>query len=95
MIDQLVQSEFHLNAHPQIKKSYKDMAVLLSFRFQMLASVSSTDTMISSEPEYPGSFAHYPKQAPLRVIFILFCIGDEYICTDKLACFDKYILLSK
>lgn len=63
MIDQLVQSEFHLNTHPQIKKSYKDIAVPLSFQCQMLASVSNTDTIISSETEYPGSFEHYPKQA--------------------------------
>lgn len=63
MIDQLVQSEFHLHTHPQTKKSYKDMAVPLSFRFRTLASVSNTDTIISPETEYPGSFEHYPKQA--------------------------------
>lgn len=71
------------------------MAVPLSFRFRTLASVSNTDTIISSETEYPGSFEHYPKQALSGLFSYFFCIGDKYICTDKLACFDKYILLSK
>lgn len=43
----------------------------------------------------PRIFWTLSKAGPLGVIFILFCIADEYICTDKLACFDKYILLSK